>query len=75
MLAQGHEPSHHGPTTLKLEEPRYRAALTTIGQSPRDQGREAVRLLMRRMSEPDAPVERVEAASALVVRSSTAAPR
>ncbi|MGG1909522.1 substrate-binding domain-containing protein [Microbacterium sp. NRRL B-14842] len=50
-------------------------ALTTIGQSPRDQGREAVRLLMRRMSEPDAPVERVEAASALVVRSSTAAPR
>ncbi|MEZ7755708.1 MULTISPECIES: LacI family DNA-binding transcriptional regulator [Microbacterium] len=50
-------------------------ALTTIGQSPRDQGREAVRLLMRRMSEPDAPVEHVEAASALVVRSSTAAPR
>ena len=50
-------------------------ALTTIGQSPREQGNEAVRLLTRRMEEPDAPIEHVSAASTLVVRSSTAAPR
>ncbi|WEK60622.1 MAG: LacI family DNA-binding transcriptional regulator [Candidatus Microbacterium colombiense] len=50
-------------------------ALTTIGQSPREQGHEAVRLLTLRMSEPDAPLEHVAAASALVVRSSTAPPR
>ncbi|MGI0519797.1 substrate-binding domain-containing protein, partial [Microbacterium maritypicum] len=50
-------------------------ALTTIGQSPRDQGHEAVRLLTRRMEHPDAPLELVDAASALVVRSSTAPPR
>ncbi|MCT1478152.1 LacI family DNA-binding transcriptional regulator [Microbacterium sp. p3-SID336] len=50
-------------------------ALTTIGQSPREQGHEAVRLLTRRMEEPDAPIEHVSAASTLVVRSSTAAPR
>ena len=49
--------------------------LTTIGQSPRAQGHEAVRLLTRRLSEPDAPLERVDAPSALVVRSSTAPPR
>jgi DNA-binding LacI/PurR family transcriptional regulator len=50
-------------------------ALTTIGQAPRDQGHEAVRLLTQRMDHPDAPLERVDAASALVVRSSTALPR
>ncbi|MBN6192345.1 MULTISPECIES: LacI family DNA-binding transcriptional regulator [Microbacterium] len=50
-------------------------ALTTIGQSPRDQGHEAVRLLIRRMAEPEAPIERVTAPSSLVVRSSTAPPR
>ncbi|WP_435746722.1 LacI family DNA-binding transcriptional regulator [Microbacterium sp. PMB16] len=50
-------------------------ALTTIGQFPREQGHEAVRLLTHRMSHPDAPLEQVAAASALVVRSSTAAPR
>ncbi|WP_347123354.1 LacI family DNA-binding transcriptional regulator [Microbacterium sp. SY138] len=50
-------------------------ALTTIGQSPRDQGHEAVRLLTQRMEHPDAPLERIYAASALVVRSSTAPPR
>jgi len=50
-------------------------ALTTIGQSPRDQGNEAVRLLTRQMEDPDAPLERVDAPSALVVRSSTAPPR
>lgn len=50
-------------------------ALTTIGQSPREQGTEAVRLLTLQMQEPDAPLEHVAAASTLVVRSSTSAPR
>ncbi|WP_334150134.1 LacI family DNA-binding transcriptional regulator [Microbacterium sp.] len=50
-------------------------ALTTIGQSPREQGHEAVRLLTEQMADADAPLEHVSAASALVVRSSTAAPR
>ncbi|KJL28619.1 LacI family DNA-binding transcriptional regulator [Microbacterium oxydans] len=50
-------------------------ALTTIGQSPREQGHEAVRLLTGQMADADAPLEHVSAASALVVRSSTAAPR
>ncbi|MDQ0728562.1 LacI family DNA-binding transcriptional regulator [Microbacterium sp. W4I20] len=50
-------------------------SLTTIKQSPREQGHEAVRLLTLRMSDPDAPAEHIAAASALVVRSSTAAPR
>ena len=50
-------------------------ALTTIGQSPREQGHEAVRLLTRRMDEPEAPLEHVSAPSSLVVRSSTAPPR
>ncbi|MBT2483266.1 MULTISPECIES: LacI family DNA-binding transcriptional regulator [unclassified Microbacterium] len=50
-------------------------SLTTIGQSPREQGHEAVRLLTRRMAHPDAPLEPAAAASALVMRSSTAAPR
>jgi DNA-binding LacI/PurR family transcriptional regulator len=50
-------------------------ALTTIKQSPREQGHEAVRLLQQRMDLPDAPLERILTASVLVVRSSTAAPR
>jgi len=50
-------------------------ALTTIGQSPREQGHEAVRLLTEQMADADAPLGHVSAASALVVRSSTAAPR
>ena len=50
-------------------------ALTTIGQSPREQGRVAVRLLTQQMDHPDAPLEQVAAASALVVRNSTAPPR
>lgn len=49
--------------------------LTTIRQRPREQGREAVRLLRHRMEHPDAAIEHVVAASALAVRSSTAAPR
>ncbi|CAH0150082.1 LacI family DNA-binding transcriptional regulator [Microbacterium foliorum] len=47
-------------------------ALTTIKQSPREQGHEAVRLLQRQIDQPDAPRERSVTASALVVRSSTA---
>lgn len=50
-------------------------ALTTIHQHPREQGREAVRLLRGQMEHPGAPIEHVVAASALVVRSSTAVPR
>ncbi|MGF6821949.1 DNA-binding LacI/PurR family transcriptional regulator [Microbacterium sp. ZKA21] len=49
-------------------------ALTTIRQHPRDQGREAVRLLSARLADPDAEIEHVAAASALVMRNSTAAP-
>ncbi len=50
-------------------------SLTTIRQSPREQGLEAVRLLRARIEHPDTPIERVVAASALVVRNSTAVPR
>lgn len=49
--------------------------LTTIRQHPSEQGRQAVRLLRARMEHPTAPIEHVVAASALSVRSSTAAPR
>lgn len=49
--------------------------LTTIRQNPREQGREAVRLLMHRMEHPEAFPEKVVADSALLVRNSTAAPR
>lgn len=47
-------------------------SLTTIRQSPREQGHEAVRLLKDRIERPDAGIERVVTASALVVRNSTA---
>lgn len=47
-------------------------ALTTMRQLPREQGREAVRLLLAQLADPDADVEHVIAASALVVRNSTA---
>ncbi|HCS59809.1 MAG TPA: LacI family transcriptional regulator [Microbacterium sp.] len=50
-------------------------ALTTIRQRPREQGREAVRLLRERMKHPNAPIEHIVAPSSLSVRSSTAAPR
>ncbi|GAB3601455.1 LacI family DNA-binding transcriptional regulator [Microbacterium tumbae] len=49
-------------------------SLTTIRQRPREQGREAVRLLLAQLGDADAGVEHVAAASALVMRSSTAAP-
>lgn len=47
-------------------------ALTTIRQQPREQGREAVRLLLAQLDDADADAERIVATSALVVRSSTA---
>lgn len=50
-------------------------ALTTIRQRPRDQGAQAVQLLQQRIREPDAVIEHVAAASALVVRNSTAPAR
>ncbi|MGX1934472.1 LacI family DNA-binding transcriptional regulator [Microbacterium resistens] len=50
-------------------------ALTTIRQSPRAQGADAVRLLRMRLESPEARAERVIAPATLVVRSSTAAPR
>jgi len=50
-------------------------ALTTIRQQPREQGREAVRILMHQLDDPDAEREHLVAASALVVRNSSAAPR
>lgn len=50
-------------------------ALTTIRQLPREQGREAVRLLMRQLEDPDAEPEHIVAATALVVRNSSAPPR
>jgi len=49
--------------------------LTTIQQRPREQGREAVRLLRNRMDRPDDPIEHTVAASTLAVRNSTSMPR
>lgn len=50
-------------------------ALTTIGQSPREQGHEAVRLLTKQMEQPAPVREHLAAVSALVVRNTTTAPR
>lgn len=50
-------------------------ALTTMKQSPRAQGRDAVRLLHERMQHSDMPAERIVAPASLVVRNSTAPPR
>ena len=50
-------------------------ALTTIRQTPRRQGADAVALLLDRLEHPDRPVRHREAASALTVRNSTTAPR
>lgn len=50
-------------------------ALTTIRQQPREQGAQAVGLLLRQLERPDAEIEHIAAASALVVRNSSVAPR
>ncbi|GGD83891.1 LacI family DNA-binding transcriptional regulator [Microbacterium murale] len=50
-------------------------ALTTIRQQPREQGAQAVDLLLRQLEHPGADIEHIVAASALVVRNSSAAPR
>lgn len=50
-------------------------ALTTIRQQPREQGARAVDLLLRQLEHPGADIEHIVAASALVVRNSSAAPR
>ena len=47
-------------------------ALTTIRQRPRDQGHEAVRMLLAQLTGADAGIEHVAAASVLVMRNSTA---
>lgn len=46
-------------------------SLTTLQQRPRHQGQEAVRLLMARLQDPDAPPQHIAARSRLIVRSST----
>lgn len=50
-------------------------ALTTIRQQPHEQGLEAVRLLLQQLEHPESDIEHIVAASALVVRNSSAAPR
>lgn len=50
-------------------------ALTTIRQQPRAQGREAVRMLLRQLDDLQRQPEHSIAASALVVRNSSAPPR
>lgn len=50
-------------------------SLTTIRQLPREQGDEAVSLLMAQIDDPDTPARQVTASSVLVVRASTAAAR
>ena len=47
-------------------------SLTTLAQRPREQGHAAVALLMRHISESDAPPERIFEPATLIVRSSTA---
>lgn len=49
--------------------------LTTIRQSPRRQGADAIALLLDRLEHPERPVRHLAAASALTVRNSTAVPR
>ncbi|GAA4486223.1 LacI family DNA-binding transcriptional regulator [Microbacterium panaciterrae] len=60
-----------------IDDHRYAEmfALTTIRQSPKEQGAEAVRLLRARMQDPQAPLGHVVAPVSLVARASTAVPR
>ena len=50
-------------------------SLTTMRQRPREQGSEAVRLLLAQIETPEAAIERVVEASTLIVRNSTVALR
>lgn len=50
-------------------------ALSTVQQPLHEMGRMAVQVLMKRIDTPDAPVERVEMPTRLVVRETTAPPR
>lgn len=61
-------------SVIGIDDHRYAEmfALTTIRQSPIDQGRETVRLLCARMADPGIPAEHVIAPASLVIRSSTA---
>ncbi|MDQ4214342.1 LacI family DNA-binding transcriptional regulator [Microbacterium capsulatum] len=60
-----------------IDDHRYAEmfGLTTIRQTPQQQGAEAVRLLRARMLDRESPIEHVSAPASLVVRSSTAPPR
>jgi DNA-binding LacI/PurR family transcriptional regulator len=64
-------------SVIGIDDHRYAEmfSLTTIRQNPREQGAEAVRLLLARMQTPEAPLEHVTAPSTLMARQSTAAPR
>lgn len=64
-------------SVIGIDDHRYAEmfSLTTIRQSPREQGAEAVRLLRARMQDPEAPLEHVTAPATLVARQSTASPR
>ncbi|MFV0320454.1 MAG: LacI family DNA-binding transcriptional regulator [Microbacterium sp.] len=62
-------------SVVGIDDPANAAmfALTTLRQNPREQGRTAAQLLVRRIEEPDAAVRRVREPSPLIVRSTTAA--
>jgi len=45
--------------------------LTTVTGSPAQNGRDAVRLLLKRLAEPDRPLEIIESEWQLVIREST----
>ncbi|WP_295013317.1 LacI family DNA-binding transcriptional regulator [uncultured Microbacterium sp.] len=64
-------------SVIGIDDHRYAAmfSLTTIRQSPKEQGAVAVRLLRARIQDPDAEPEHVVAPAILVARASTAAPR
>ncbi len=62
-------------SVVGIDDHAYAAmfSLTTLRQRPHEQGRTAVRLLMAKLQDPDAPVQRIRETSPLIVRSSTAA--
>lgn len=64
-------------SVIGIDDHRYADmfGLTTIRQSPAEQGRHAARLLAARVQEPHSPLEHVVAPISLVARVSTATPR